>query len=186
MFHIHANDSTEWPETKLCFSTWQTFESFLSAKLSVCKMTCSEHHIRHCMLYEFNSGKDATTATENICAAYGEDALTVRTCRRWFTKFRCGDTSLEDKPRLGRPVEIDDDALLSLVGADPRLTTRELAETQGSSHVTIITHVHQLGKVSKMVSGYLINCHLPTCNNDSTSVNHFFCDSTKTLSLSGL
>ena len=101
-------------------------------------MTCSEHHIRHCMLYEFNSGKDATTATENICAAYGEDALTVRTCRRWFTKFRCGDTSLEDKPRLGQPVEIDDDALLSLVDADPRLTTR------GSSHL------HQLGKVSKM------------------------------------
>lgn len=113
-------------------------------------MTCSEHHIRHCMLYEFNSGKDETTATENICAAYGEDALTVRTCRRWFTKFRCGDTSLEDKPRLGRPVEIDDDALLSLVDADPRLTTRELAETLGSSHGTIITHLHQLGKVSKM------------------------------------
>lgn len=24
------------------------------------------------------------------------------------------------------------------------------------------------------MSGYLINCHLPTCNSDSTSVNHFF------------
>ena len=48
-------------------------------------------------------------------------------------------------------MKIHDDALLSLVDADPRLTTRELAETLGSSQVTIITHLHQLGKVSKMV-----------------------------------
>jgi histone-lysine N-methyltransferase SETMAR len=102
------------------------------------------------MLYEFNSGKDATTATQNICAAYGEGALNVRTCQRWFTKFRSGETSLEDKPRPGRPTELDNDALLSLVESDPRRTTRELAQTLGSSNVTVANHLHQLGKICKL------------------------------------
>lgn len=116
-------------------------------------MTYTEQHLRHCMLYEFNSKKDATTAMRNICAVYGEDALTVRTCQRWFTKFRSGDMSLEDFPRpgpTGPSVKMDDDALLSLVEADPRLTTRELGDILGFSHTTIANRLHRLGKISKV------------------------------------
>jgi len=38
-----------------------------------------------------------------ICAAYGENAGSHTTCKRWYQKLRQGDFSLEDEPRAGRP-----------------------------------------------------------------------------------
>ena len=42
-----------------------------------------------------------------VCAVYGEDAATDRTCPKWFVKFYAGDFSLDDAPALGRSVEVD-------------------------------------------------------------------------------
>ncbi|CAF4098487.1 unnamed protein product, partial [Rotaria sp. Silwood1] len=80
------------------------------------------------MLYEFDLGSTAAEATRNIHAAYGEEAVDSLTCRRWFVKFRSEDTTLTDKPRSEQPVDFDDEALQSLLDADPRQTTRKLAE----------------------------------------------------------
>jgi histone-lysine N-methyltransferase SETMAR len=101
------------------------------------------------MLYEFDLDSTAAEATRNICAVYGEEAVDSSTCRRWFTKFRSEDTSLTDKPRSGRPVELDDEALQALLDADPRQTTRELAEQLNCSNATVDRHLHALGKVHK-------------------------------------
>ena len=44
---------------------------------------------------------------KKICAVYEEDAVTDAMCQKWFAKFCAGDFSLDDAPRMGRPVEDD-------------------------------------------------------------------------------
>ena len=57
-------------------------------------------HFRHLMLYEFRKGSSVTIAMKNICAVYGENALSSRTCRKWFQRFRAGNFCLEDEERV--------------------------------------------------------------------------------------
>lgn len=109
-------------------------------------------HFRHCMLYEFDRGSSASAAAKNICKTYGEDAVSEVTCKRWFAKFRSGDTGLLDKPRSGRPVELENDALEVLLKANPRQTTRELAAQLDTTEATIDRHLWELGKVHKFGS----------------------------------
>ena len=54
-----------------------------------------------------------------------------------------------DKPRSGRPVDFDDEALQALLDANPRQTTRVLAEQLNCHHSTVERHLHALGKVHK-------------------------------------
>ena len=107
-------------------------------------------HIRHCMFYEFNSKKNATEATNFICTTYGENALDVRSCQNWFTKFRSGDFNLNDKERSGRPVEVNDDLLQELLEEDPRQSTRQLAKQLSVSQPTVWNRLQTLGKVQKL------------------------------------
>ena len=46
------------------------------------------------MLYYFKKGKNATEIQKNICAVYGEDAVTDWMGQKWFAKFHAGDFSL--------------------------------------------------------------------------------------------
>jgi len=56
--------------------------------------------------------KNAAEATAMICAAYGENALSHTTCKRWYQKSRQGDFSLADEiSRAGRPQKIETDEL---------------------------------------------------------------------------
>lgn len=59
-------------------------------------------------------------------------------------------------------MEFDDEALQALLDADPRQTTRELAEQLNCSHTTVERHLHALGKVHKW--GCLVPHQLSTDN----------------------
>ncbi|XP_033290891.1 growth hormone-regulated TBC protein 1 isoform X6 [Orcinus orca] len=51
---------------------------------------------------------------KEICAVYGEGAVTAGTCQKWFAKFRAGDFSLDEAPQSSRPVEADSDQIETL------------------------------------------------------------------------
>ena len=61
------------------------------------------------MLY-FKKGKNTAEIQQNS-AVYGEGAVSDQTCQKWFAKFRAGDSSLNNAPWSGRPVEVDSDQI---------------------------------------------------------------------------
>lgn len=113
------------------------------------EMKISRRELRVLLLHEFRLGHTTTEATSNICHTMGKDALSIRTAQRWFNQFKNGNFELDDLPHTGRPLEVDMDLLKELIEEDPRLTTRCLAERLGCSHVTVETHLHELGKTWK-------------------------------------
>ena len=92
----------------------------------ISKMEENKPHFQHIMLYYFKKGKNATETQEKICTVYGEEAVTDRTCQKWFAKFRAGDFSLDDAPRSGRPVEVDSDQIETLIVYNQCCTTENI------------------------------------------------------------
>ena len=102
------------------------------------------------MLWEFKQGNSATATAQKLCSVYGEGVISDRAVRNWFVKFRSGDMTLKDEPRMGRPSDFDDDVLNSLLEENPRQSTRELAQKLNTSQSTVCRHLEKLGKVSKL------------------------------------
>ena len=74
-----------------------------------------KQHFWHIVHYYFRKGKTTTAMQKDICAMYGDDAVTNRTFQRWFAKFHAGDFSLDDTPWLSRPVEVDSSQIETLI-----------------------------------------------------------------------
>ena len=55
------------------------------------------------LIYFFNLKKSAAEAHRLLVEAYGDAALSERSCREWFQKFKNGKFDIEDKERSGRP-----------------------------------------------------------------------------------
>ena len=58
--------------------------------------------INELLIYFFNLKKSAAEAHRLLVEAYGEAALSERSCE-WFQKFKNGEFDVEDKERSGRP-----------------------------------------------------------------------------------
>ena len=84
-------------------------------------------HFQHIMLYYFKKGESTTEMQTKICAVYGEGAVTDGMCHKWFVKFHAGDSSLDNSPRLGRPVEVDSDQIETVTENNQCYTTLEIA-----------------------------------------------------------
>ena len=85
-------------------------------------------HFWHIMLHYFKKGKNATEMPKQICAVYGEGAVTDWMCQNWFAKFHAGDSSLDGAPQLGRPIEADSDQIETLIENNQHYTMWETAD----------------------------------------------------------
>lgn len=94
-------------------------------------MACDKQHIRHCILFAFQLKKNAAKATEMICTVLGEGAVTYKTWKKWYQKFRNGDFDLTDKERMGAPTKFADEKLEQLLRENSAQTQDELAAQLG-------------------------------------------------------
>jgi len=64
-----------------------------------------------------------------LVEVYGDTALTDKSCREWFRRFKDGDFNVEDKPRSGQSKKFEDKELEALLEEDQSQTQEELAES---------------------------------------------------------
>jgi len=107
-------------------------------------------HFRHLLFFAFHRGQKAAECARDICQVYGEGVINESTARKWFAKFRNGESTLEDKPRSGRPHELDEVELKALLKEDGRQTSRELAGKMNCDHKTVLNHLNALGFTQKL------------------------------------
>ena len=84
-------------------------------------------HFCHIMLYYFKKVKNGTETQKNICAVYGEGAMTDQMCQKWLANFYVGGFSLDDTPQSGRPVEVDSNQIETLIENDQHYTMHKIA-----------------------------------------------------------
>ncbi|ETN77895.1 hypothetical protein NECAME_10727 [Necator americanus] len=70
----------------------------------------AEHstHIRHVLLYEFESDHPAAEAHRNLSQVFGTEAPSERSVRTWFQRFKPGNKKLEDEPRSATAISFDE------------------------------------------------------------------------------
>ena len=61
---------------------------------------------------------------------YGDAALSERSCREWFQKFKNGEFDIEDKERSGRSKVYEDVELEALLEQDSCQTQQEQYDRQ--------------------------------------------------------
>lgn len=72
-------------------------------------------HIRYYILPRFKFGFTAKPIHGELCDAWGEGYVSYSRVAEWVQRFREGRTSLEDNPRIGRPVTgVTDENLLTV------------------------------------------------------------------------
>ena len=55
----------------------------------------NSRHLREVLIFCFNMKKSATEAHRILSNTYGEAAISERTCREWFQRFKNGDFAVQ-------------------------------------------------------------------------------------------
>ncbi|XP_029639435.1 histone-lysine N-methyltransferase SETMAR-like [Octopus sinensis] len=104
----------------------------------------SKDHIRHILLYEFHKGVNASAAAKCLHRVYRDDVVSERSCKRWFSRFGCGNLSLKE----GRSKRHDIEELEAAVTESETAIRRALAEEFTEAHTIVLLRLKRIGKVS--------------------------------------
>ena len=78
----------------------------------------------------YNLKRSAAEAHRLLVETYGEAALSERSCRDWFQKFKKGEFDIENEKLSGRPKVYEDVELETLLNQDSRQTQQEQYDGQ--------------------------------------------------------
>ncbi|GFX56841.1 mariner Mos1 transposase [Trichonephila clavipes] len=91
----------------------------------------NSRHLREVLIFCFNLKKSAAEAHRMLSNIYGEAAISERTCREWFQRFKKGDFEVEGQYDGGREKVFEDAELEKLLGQDSCHTQQELSGSLG-------------------------------------------------------
>ena len=60
----------------------------------------NNRHLQELFIYFFNLKKSAAEVHRLLVETYAEAAISERSCREWFQKFKEGEFDIEDKERF--------------------------------------------------------------------------------------
>ena len=106
----------------------------------------STRDFRNIFFYEFKLGRNAAQTARNINDVWDEGSVNECVVKRWYQKFRSGNTSLDDMHHARRPSAIDNELFKQLIEADPCKTKREVAEELNVGQSTVVRHLKRIGK----------------------------------------
>ena len=81
-----------------------------------------------------------------IIRVESHDAISDRTAKNWYKKFKEGHTNLQEKPSHGKPSVVDHEVLCQRFEAYSATSTRQLSQELGPSRWIIERYLHHLGK----------------------------------------
>ncbi|GFW18387.1 solute carrier family 23 member 1 [Trichonephila clavipes] len=66
------------------------------SRLNMSAYEPNSRHLREVLIFCFNMKKSAAEAHRMLSNTYGEAAISERTCREWFQRFKNGGFDVED------------------------------------------------------------------------------------------
>ncbi|GFX70146.1 mariner Mos1 transposase [Trichonephila clavipes] len=109
----------------------------------------NSRHLREVLIFCFNMKKSAAEAHRMLSNTYGEAAISERTCREWFQRFKNGDFEVEDQHGGGREKVFEDAELEALLDQDSCQTQQELSGSLGVTQQAISKRLKVMGMIQK-------------------------------------
>jgi histone-lysine N-methyltransferase SETMAR len=115
--------------------------------------------LRLLMNYDFRANLSATECHNRLKAAYPDLKLSYETVREWFSRFRGGDESLEDRQRSGRPAtavtEENVELVRQMIEENPFVTYNGIQQALGIGAQAVETILAQHLHVRKVVAKFV-------------------------------
>jgi histone-lysine N-methyltransferase SETMAR len=102
-------------------------------------------HFWHIMFSTLKKVRKLRKLKERFVPCTGRMQSMNESAEKWFSRFRAGNVDLDNAPRSGRPVEVDDDQIKTLTENNPPYTTRVIAGILKISRTAVVEQLHKLG-----------------------------------------
>lgn len=104
-------------------------------------------------------GNNAKEIHDELVAVYGDNAPAYDTVVKWRRRFQCGQTSLQDEARTGRPSLSEEPGIVAQVEAlvleDRRITVEAIVQKVHISHGSVCNILHNDLHMSKVAARWV-------------------------------